>query len=680
MSKLSRFLLALVLISSSVSPAQANGDSTVLITVVTGNTFASGGYHTCAVTVAGDVRCWGGNSWGQATVPSDLGVVSQVSLGELHTCAVTVAGAVRCWGDNFYGQATVPSDLGAVSQVSAGRIVTCALTVAGAVRCWGRNNYGQLNVPSNLGVVSQVTARGLHACALTVGGAVRCWGDNYYGQATVPSDLGVVSQVSAGGYHTCALTVAGAVRCWGSNVDGRASVPSDLGVVSQVSAGGYHTCAVTVAGAVRCWGSNVDGQASVPFRLPDVRQPSVIEIKGPVVSSSVPIVTGAKSVGSRLKAQVSGWEKGTSFSYQWYRGSEMIVGATSNSYLVRLLDLESDLTVRVTGSKDLRSTVTRTSPIQRISSVMNSPCPGKLDTTETWLGYSSQPSLDLDSYSYSPEAGMTLKGLNGDWPPGTKFCVFWLVDGYKVIPEARSPIYQTKFIDGGKNLQYFVVGTDKKGKSYFRYSDPIWVEPCVDFSLTSKPLNAVNGVAKSISGSFKTCSPAKSVQYREKPYGKSWGSWKDYPATTKGKFSFNRTFSTNSKYELRVNNAGTWLSSGEQDVAVRIKYALPISFSWKAAKNSQGFNQGGNISIKFTGDKEFNGLCTVASETDYAYNFAGVAVGNESKFTTFNVRNGYGVGNLSLTWNGKATVVAVCQDPHFIQITDFRFVTFVFNF
>ncbi|MEI7643741.1 MAG: putative Ig domain-containing protein [Chloroflexales bacterium] len=198
-------------------------------------------------------------------MPNDLGTVSQVSAGDLHTCAITSANVLRCWGDNTYnGQTNVPSDLGPVSQVSAGRFHTCAITSANALRCWG---ISWASVPSDLGPVSQVSAGDSYTCAITSANVLRCWGWNGNGQATVPSDIGPVSHVSAEYWHTCAITTANILRCWGLNGNGQTTVPSDIGPVNQVDAGGYYTCAITSTNVLRCWGANAYGQATVPSDL-----------------------------------------------------------------------------------------------------------------------------------------------------------------------------------------------------------------------------------------------------------------------------------------------------------------------------------------------------------------------------------------------------------------------------
>lgn len=76
---------------------------------------SAGEEHTCAVTTTGTVKCWGSNAKGQlgngaiggvSDVPvsvSGLTGVSKVVMGYYHSCALTTAGAVKCWGSNSYG-------------------------------------------------------------------------------------------------------------------------------------------------------------------------------------------------------------------------------------------------------------------------------------------------------------------------------------------------------------------------------------------------------------------------------------------------------------------------------------------------------------------------------------------------------------------------------------------------
>ena len=285
-------------------------------------TVSAGGGHTCALTSAGGVKCWGFNVYGELgngtaisnNTPSDVvgltsGVVA-VSAGGFHTCALTAAGGMKCWGADFYGQLgdggttadiSTPVDVtgltSGVAAISAGFLDTCAVTVSGGVKCWGRNDEGQLGNGTDSGPqtcaagivcstapvdvsglasgATSVSVGDYHTCALTTGGGVKCWGCTATPCSTTPVDVSGltsgVAAVSAGGGHTCVLSTSGGAKCWGGNRygmlgDGTTSyraTPVDVtglttGVLS-VDAGENHTCAIVPLGAVRCWGYNHEG-------------------------------------------------------------------------------------------------------------------------------------------------------------------------------------------------------------------------------------------------------------------------------------------------------------------------------------------------------------------------------------------------------------------------------------
>ncbi|KVP96587.1 hypothetical protein WJ97_11930 [Burkholderia ubonensis] len=285
---------------------------------------SAGGQHTCAVTTAGAVRCWGRGSYGQlgngatANSPTPVAVqgltsgVAMVSTGWAHTCAVTTAGGAKCWGRDNYGQLgdsvnlanqSVPVDVlgltAGVTNVATGYNHTCAVTTAGGVKCWGQNDVGQLGINSYTNkptpadvvglssAVKSVDAGYVHTCAVTTAGGVKCWGDDAVGQlgnglplaeSLVPVDVtgltsGVVS-VAAGDSHNCALTAGGRVKCWGSNDMSQLGNPAapvvqpdplDVGLqgVSAVTAGWGHTCVTMGTRAAKCWGHNSDGQLGI---------------------------------------------------------------------------------------------------------------------------------------------------------------------------------------------------------------------------------------------------------------------------------------------------------------------------------------------------------------------------------------------------------------------------------
>ncbi len=281
---------------------------------------AAGSSHTCALTTAGGVKCWGSNLLGAVgdgtktnrTMPVDVvglgSGVAAIAAGDAHTCVLTTAGGVKCWGLNYNGQlgdgtTTIrhtPVDVvgltNGVSAISAGDLHTCAVTTAGEVKCWGFNGFGQLGngMTTNVSIpvdviglgsaVASIAVGGNHTCALTTAGGVKCWGSNAYGQLgdgtttsqSTPVDVvgltSGIAAVAAGDKHTCTITTAGGAKCWGRNAYGQLgdgtttsrSTPVDVsGLASGVAAinpGLAHTCALTTAGGAKCWGRNSDAQ------------------------------------------------------------------------------------------------------------------------------------------------------------------------------------------------------------------------------------------------------------------------------------------------------------------------------------------------------------------------------------------------------------------------------------
>ena len=336
---------------------------------------SAGGFHSCAVTTAGAVVCWGAS--GQATVPAAAqSGVSQVSAGHAHSCAIK-SGAVICWGQNDDGESTPPAAASSgVTQVSASLHYTCAVKDGGVI-CWGWNAYGQTTVPpeAQSGIV-QVSANGVHTCALNSSGGVVCWGDDEHLQTTVPlawqsgvtqltggsffncvlkdgtvscwlpgnfatdvpdAALSGVTQVDSDWDHSCAVA-SGAAVCWGFNEFGMSTVPADAqsGVV-QVSAGDDHSCALKSTGTVVCWGSNERGGQSTP---PTRVMPTA------TFAAPASVIVGQPIALSLANAQVPGYPAVTSFTYAFDCGTGSYGGASSAASATCATSAAGVLTVR----------------------------------------------------------------------------------------------------------------------------------------------------------------------------------------------------------------------------------------------------------------------------------------------------------------------------------------------
>jgi alpha-tubulin suppressor-like RCC1 family protein len=243
---------------------------------------AAGGFHTCAVRVNGEIRCWGSNAFGQlgdgSTTSSNVpiapfnigpdtlyGPVTGVTVGGSHTCALRSTGQVSCWGDNFSGQLgtgsfTAPgptprsvANLNGVTALAAGDAHTCALRSTGAVSCWGDNVNGQLGngtftnsavagAVTGLSGATSVVAGAAFSCAQRSSGGPVCWGENLYGQLgngiTLPPPPQPGDPPPPPLKESTPQTVVG------------------LSGVTAIGRGAEHACAVTTSGFVSCWGRN----------------------------------------------------------------------------------------------------------------------------------------------------------------------------------------------------------------------------------------------------------------------------------------------------------------------------------------------------------------------------------------------------------------------------------------
>jgi alpha-tubulin suppressor-like RCC1 family protein len=276
---------------------------------------ATGLWHSCAILINGAVKCWGFNV-GQlgdgSTTPDRLapvtvvglnGTPAKLSVGYIHSCALSAAGGVQCWGSSAYGMlgngilgsSLVPVTVqglhtGVVSIVS-GAYHSCALTANKNMYCWGSNAHGELGnnstsdsalpvlVNSLQGQVVQIFAGFNRSCASATNGDLFCWGENSAypnGRSLLPLKVSGLSsnikQLALGYQHSCALEANGTVKCWGDNSYGQlngsgpesySELPissNPAGEVTELSAGEYHSCAQRANGQVSCWGRNSSGQ------------------------------------------------------------------------------------------------------------------------------------------------------------------------------------------------------------------------------------------------------------------------------------------------------------------------------------------------------------------------------------------------------------------------------------
>lgn len=305
--------------------ASEMGDLLPVVDLGSGRTavaVAAGAAHTCALLDNAQVKCWGHNGFGQLglgdtanrgdaagemgdLLPAvDLGAgrtAIKLAAGGYHTCAQLDTGDVKCWGGNFYGQlglgdvanrGDATNEMGdflpvvnlgsgrSVRYLAASGVHNCAVLDNDDTKCWGRNDAGQLGLGDtvnrgdgvnemgdllpavNLGTgrhALKLAAGGAHSCALLDDGTMKCWGLNRNGQLgqgdvanrgdaanemgdLLPAiDLGAgrgVIKLAVGLEHSCALLDDDSIKCWGDNLFGqlglgdtadRGDAPSEMG-------------------------------------------------------------------------------------------------------------------------------------------------------------------------------------------------------------------------------------------------------------------------------------------------------------------------------------------------------------------------------------------------------------------------------------------------------------------
>jgi len=184
---------------------------------------AAGALHGLALKSDGTVVAWGENALGQATVPAGLNNVVAIAAGYYHSLALRSDGTVVAWGDNSMGQRNLPSGLQNVVGIAAGETHSLAVKADGTVVAWNYDAQGQSSVPAGLSGVVSVAAGPRYSVALKSDGTMVAWGSKPPGQAPATPAL---SAVAAGGFFTVGLGNDGSVVGWGNSFFGE--VPSDL--------------------------------------------------------------------------------------------------------------------------------------------------------------------------------------------------------------------------------------------------------------------------------------------------------------------------------------------------------------------------------------------------------------------------------------------------------------------
>ncbi|KAK4419619.1 PH, RCC1 and FYVE domains-containing protein 1 [Sesamum alatum] len=299
---------------------------------------ACGGRHAALVTKQGEIFSWGEELGGRLGHGVDADVlhpklidalsntnIELVACGEYHSCAVTLSGDLYTWGDGHFGllghgnevSHWVPKRVNGplegihVSSIACGPWHTAVVTSAGQLFTFGDGTFGVLGhgdresiskpreVESLKGLRTVRAACGVWHTAAVVevmvgsssssncsSGKLFTWGDGDKGRLghgdkeskLVPTCVAALvepnfCQVACGHSLTVALTTSGHVYTMGSPVYGQLGNPQTDGklpsrvegklgksFVEEIACGAYHVAVLTSRTEVYTWGKGANGR------------------------------------------------------------------------------------------------------------------------------------------------------------------------------------------------------------------------------------------------------------------------------------------------------------------------------------------------------------------------------------------------------------------------------------
>ncbi|KAL2510889.1 Regulator of chromosome condensation (RCC1) family with FYVE zinc finger domain [Abeliophyllum distichum] len=299
---------------------------------------ACGGQHAALVTKQGEIFSWGEESGGRLGHGVDYDVlhpklidalsstnIDLVACGEYHTCAVTLSGDLYTWGNGHFGllghgnevSHWVPKRVNGplegihVSSIACGPWHTAVVTSSGQLFTFGDGTFGVLghgdresvSMPREVeylkGLRTVQAACGVWHTAAVVevmvgnssssncsSGKLFAWGDGDKGRLghgnkeskLVPTCVAALvesnfCQVACGHSLTVALTTSGHVYTMGSPVYGQLGNPQSDGklpsrvegklaksTIEEIACGAYHVAVLTSRTEVYTWGKGANGR------------------------------------------------------------------------------------------------------------------------------------------------------------------------------------------------------------------------------------------------------------------------------------------------------------------------------------------------------------------------------------------------------------------------------------
>ena len=164
-------------------------------------------------------------------------------------------------------------------------------------------------------------------------------------------------------------------------------------------------------------------------------------------TTPTPKISGTTKVGSTLTAKAGTWRPTPTLTYQWYRGSSKISGATASKYTLNTFDCGRSITVKVTAKK------TNYTPASATSRPVTPTAKGSGKVTCSTFTTKPTPTI-----SGTAKVGNTLTAKAGTWKPKPTTQTYqWLRNGAKISGATKST-YTLTGTDRGKKITVKVTG------------------------------------------------------------------------------------------------------------------------------------------------------------------------------------------------------------------------------
>ena len=194
---------------------------------------------------------------------------------------------------------------------------------------------------------------------------------------------------------------------------------------------------------------------------------------GAFTTAPTPTVSGQFTVGKTLTATAGTWTPSATLTYKWYRGTKVIVGATSPTYVLTTTDSGQKVSVAVTATCAGYATTTATSAPRTVNL-------GVFDTAPT-------PTI-----TGTARVGSTLTAVSGSWSPTAELSYKWNRNGTP-INGATASTYAVIGADAGATLSVTVTATKTAYENTSKTSAPTASVSTVDF--TASPTPTISGTA-----------------------------------------------------------------------------------------------------------------------------------------------------------------------------------------